>query len=113
MGQRGSRKVKWRMGPWAFWRPPATWRRVLRTIFPSDRRSPRRVPGLEESASHHSEVFSHLGRPSMEEGRGAKHSPPDHIGISCIIYHENHDFSNFVKIIMDHPGGLRNTLEHL
>ena len=32
MGQRGSRKVKWMMGPWAFWRPPATWRRMLRTI---------------------------------------------------------------------------------
>ena len=37
-----------------------------------------------------------LGHPSMEDVRGAKHSPPGHIGISCIICHENHKSSEII-----------------
>ena len=33
-------------------------------------------------------ISLNLGKPSREEGRGAKHSPLGNIGVSCIIYRQ-------------------------
>ena len=57
--QRGSGSTDWRMGSYAVWRSPVTWRRVLRTITSGT---------LGENAN--------FGTLPLGEGGGAKHSPP-------------------------------------
>ena len=82
-GKGGSRNTKWRIWPWAFWRPPWTWRRVLRTIF-----TPKDAISQIANAKARGECFAPFLSPTLPSHEASRIYPPVKLQIRDVECHE-------------------------